>query len=199
MQPPVKPSARLAGALAKAQFELLNPEKIADRHHPLAISAEGCDLPLTPRRQRPRYRPKALGPARDCDHPDHRDRRGSGQIRLTTLLVHASGSGFLRLAGLCGQRTRPPASDGELHSPLPAATRCSRWLGSPGKTIWMRLRPGVDPHDRLAIGRAGPTSIPHGHPHTRASQMRHRSCLPTSSAFEARSSARRTERPAIGR
>ena len=29
----------IAAALAKAQAELTNPEKVADRHHPLAVPA----------------------------------------------------------------------------------------------------------------------------------------------------------------
>ena len=50
--------------------------KIPDRNHPLAVPAGGRpDLPLCLALLRPRYRPQEPGPARDCDHPDHQDRR----------------------------------------------------------------------------------------------------------------------------
>ena len=68
----------IAAALAKAQGELDQPGKVADRDHPLAVPARGRpDLPLCLAGQRARYRPQEPGPARDRHGPDHRDRPGN--------------------------------------------------------------------------------------------------------------------------
>ena len=100
----------IAAALAKAQGELTNPEKIADCHHPLAFpQGRRSDLPLRLARQRPRYRPQEPRPARDRHGADHRDRPG----HRPNPADHAAGPclrgmDLLGLAGLPDQRDRAP-------------------------------------------------------------------------------------------
>ena len=88
----------IAGALAKAQIELANPEKSltatirspfpreGDRSFRYASLANGLDLVR-----------KSLGPARDCHGADHLDRRG-GRIDPAD---HDAGA-FVRRMGLVG-------------------------------------------------------------------------------------------------
>ena len=86
----------IAAALAKAQPELTNPEKSLTATIHRHSRARRPDLSLCAPFQRARHRPQEPGPARDRDRPDHRDRRGRGLIRLTTMLAHSSGEWMSR-------------------------------------------------------------------------------------------------------
>ena len=113
----------IAVALAKAQAELVNPEKtlIAVIRSPFP-PGERQDLPLCLACQRPRHRPQDLKPAGDRYHPADPDR-----TKHRTGTSHHPARSFLgrmdlfRLAGLRQQGHRGAAPDGggaELCPPL---------------------------------------------------------------------------------
>ena len=66
----------IARALAKAQIELANPEKVADRDHPVSVPTRGRpQLPLCLTRERAGFGAQEPWSARDCDGADDLDRR----------------------------------------------------------------------------------------------------------------------------
>ena len=104
----------IAAALAKAQGELTNPEKSlvatirspfpreGDRTFRYASLASGLDIVR-----------KSLGQHEIATVQTTTIDQGSGQIRLTTLLAHASGEWISSdWPGLPGQRDGRPAPDG---------------------------------------------------------------------------------------
>ena len=112
----------IAGALAKAQIELQNPEKSltatihspfpreGDRSFRYASLSTGLDLVR-----------KSLGRHEIATVQTTSIDDGAGLIRLTTTLAHSSGEWLVfRLAGLPGQRDRGAASDGSRPHLCPA-------------------------------------------------------------------------------
>jgi hypothetical protein len=128
----------IAGALAKAQIELANPEKSltatirspfpreGDRSFRYASLSSGLDLVH-----------KSLGRHEIATVQTTSIDEGAGLIRLMTTLAHSSGewvsSGwpYVRLA------RQPPRIGWEPPSPTPADMRCSHWLELQAKTISM--------------------------------------------------------------
>ena len=117
--------AALAAALAKAQAELVNPEKSLTATIRSGRPGEGrAHLPLCVARQRARHRAQDARPARDRHRADHRDRSGgrAGQPD------HHAGPCLRRmdrlgLAGLPDRRHGEPAPHGsraDLRPPLRA-------------------------------------------------------------------------------
>ena len=69
--------ASLAAALAKAQAELVNPEKsLTATIRSDERGRTDQSVPLCPVVERPRHCAQDLGPARDCNGADDRDRSG---------------------------------------------------------------------------------------------------------------------------
>ena len=129
----------IAGALAKAQAELTNPEKSliatirspfpreSDRTFRYASLSSGLDIVR-----------KALGQARNRDRADDRDRqRGRAHSPHDGARPHLRGMGVVRLAGVPGQPIRRRRIRWAPRSPTHGATRCSRWSALPGKMISM--------------------------------------------------------------
>jgi hypothetical protein len=122
--------AALAAALAKAQAQLINPEKSLTGVIRTGRPGEGQGrtflyAPLSSGLDIVR---KTLGQHEIATVQSTAIDQPSGMVNLTTTLAHASGA--------WGRR-----------SPMHAATRCSRWLVLPVRTISMRLI--------YANGRAG--------------------------------------------
>ena len=127
----------LAAALAKAQGELVNPEKS------LAATIRGgrprparADLPLRAVVERAsRSCARSLGRARDCRRADHLHRtQAAGIINLTTVLAHASGEWIASDWPVCADhRDRRPRAASGPRSPMRAATPSSRSSGLAGE------------------------------------------------------------------
>ena len=157
--------AALASALAKAQTELVNPEKslTATIRTGRAGEAERT-FRYAPFGQRARYRSQDLGQARDRDGADHGDRccgrHGSPDHDLGPQLGRMD---RLRLAGLPDGRDRPSAAHGgraDLCPPLRAVhagrycrRRRSRRAGS------QYARPGGGSDDSACSGGCGEATV----------------------------------------
>ena len=85
--------AALASALAKAQAELVNPEKSLTATIRGGRPGEGeRSFRYAPLVERARHRAQDAGPARDRDRADHgASTSDAGLVNLTTMLAHASG------------------------------------------------------------------------------------------------------------
>src|SRR5438034_8045078 len=132
--------ATIAAALAKAQVELTNPEKSlvasirspfpreSDRTFRYASLASGLDIVR-----------KSLGQHEIATIQTTAIDNEMGQIRLTTILAHASGEWIASDWPICPiAQTNTPTSWERL-SVTPGATRCLLWSESRGRTILMRL------------------------------------------------------------
>ena len=129
----------IAGALAKAQAELTNPEKAlvgtirspfpreADRPFRYASLASGLDIVR-----------KVLGKHEIATVQTTEIDREAGLIRLTTLLAHSSGEWVSSDWPVCP--VAETAAPHKMGAALTYARRmpCSRWWGLPGRTISMR-------------------------------------------------------------
>ena len=130
----------IAAALAKAQGELTNPEKSltatirspfpreGDRTFRYASLASGLDIVR-----------KSLGQHEIATVQTTAIDQDSGQIRLTTLLAHASGEWISSDWPVCPVSETAARTGWERHSPTPGATRCSPWLALLARMISMRL------------------------------------------------------------
>ena len=203
----------IAGALAKAQAELSNPEKSLDRDHPVAVSKGGRpDVPLRLALERARYRPQGAGQARDRDRADHGDRRGGAYPADHGARPFVWGVGLVRLAGVPGQRDVGAPSDGRGPDLCHGAMRCSPWSGLPGRMTLMRRISGAAPKassdqpsppngqklNGHALSDAGPAPAA---PRRRAPPARPAKPVlrPRSVGSVAGSAGRRTLRPSIRR
>ena len=100
--------AALASALAKAQAELVNPEKSLTATIRTGRAGEGeRSFRYAPLVERPRPRAQDAGPARDRHRADDRDRQRAGMVSLTTMLAHASGEWIASDWPVCPS-PRPP-------------------------------------------------------------------------------------------
>ena len=129
--------AALASALAKAQAELINPEKSltatirtgrpgdGERSFRYAPLSSGLDIVR-----------KTLGQHEIATLQTTAIDQTAGMVNLTTTLAHASGEW---IASESVRSPKPPIpSAWAPRSPMPAAMPCSRWSASPARTIWMR-------------------------------------------------------------
>ena len=104
--------AALASALAKAQAELVNPEKSLTATIRTGRAGEGeRSFRYAPLVERPRHRAQDAGPARDRHRADHRDRPGGRDGQFD----HHAGACLgrmdrLGLAGLPDRRDRQSRS-----------------------------------------------------------------------------------------
>ena len=146
----------IAAALAKAQGELTNPEKSltatirspfpreADRTFRYASLASGLDIVR-----------KSLGQHEIATVQTTAIDQESGQIRLTTLLAHASGEWISSDWPVCPtSETAQPAPDGSGAHLCPALCACLRWSELPARTISM-LRTSWSNPRRRSRPRAG--------------------------------------------
>jgi hypothetical protein len=131
--------AALASALAKAQTELVNPERSmmatirtgpgeGERSFRYAPLSSGLDIvrKTLGRHEIAAVQITTIDPA-------------AGMVNLTTMLAHASGE--MDCLGPTGKphcRDGKPPAHGRSPYLLLAATPYSRWLGSPARTISMR-------------------------------------------------------------
>ena len=131
----------LAGALAKAQAELSNPEKSLTATLPgvfpreearsfrYASLASGLDLVR-----------KCLGQHEIATIQTTAIAKETGLIQLTTTLAHSSGEWMSSDWPVCrDQRDQLRRIAWGPPSPTPGATRCSPSSGLPARMIWMRL------------------------------------------------------------
>src|ERR1700691_2635290 len=129
----------IAAALAKAQGELSNPEKSltatirspfpreGDRTFRYASLASGLDIVR-----------KCLGQHEIATVQTTAIDQDSGQIRLTTLLAHASGEWISSDWPVCAvSEMALPHRIGAALTYARLAMRCSHWSGLQGKTILM--------------------------------------------------------------
>ena len=148
--------------LAKAQAELVNPEKSLTATIRGGRPGEGgAQLPLCAARKRARHRAQDAGPARDRNRADHRHRPG----RRHGQSDHHAGACLRRmdrlgLAGLPDRRDGQSAAHGrgaDLCAPL-RAVHAGRAL--PARTISMRPISAMRPRTGVAVGNgAGRRSI----------------------------------------
>jgi hypothetical protein len=124
----------IAGALAKAQVELLNPEKSKTATVPAPESREG--------ERTFRYAPlssgldivrKSLGWHEIATLQTTSIDNDAGLIRLTTLLAHSSGEWISSEFPVC------PVSETAAPHRLATALTYSHWSASPARTTPMRL------------------------------------------------------------
>src|SRR5437016_1159175 len=129
----------IAGALAKAQIELANPEKSltatirspfpreGDRSFRYASLSSGLDLVR-----------KSLGRHEIATVQTTSIDEAAGLIRLTTTLAHSSGEWVSSDWPVCPVSETAAHIGWEPPSPTPGAMRCSRWSGLRVRTISMR-------------------------------------------------------------
>ena len=112
----------IAGALAKAQIELTNPEKVADRDHPLAVPAgRRPDLSLRLAASGLDIVRKSLGRHEIATVQTTAIDEAAGLIRLTTVLAHASGEWISSDWPVCPvSETASAAADGSRPHLCPA-------------------------------------------------------------------------------
>ncbi len=131
--------AKLAAALAKAQGELINPEKSLTA----IIKAGGDAEPQTFR-----YAPlssgldivrKTLGRHEIAVVQTTSTDPVAGMIDLTTTLAHASGEWIASEWPVCGLTEISDRIGSGLHSRMRAAMPSSPWSELPARTIWTRL------------------------------------------------------------
>src|SRR4030088_120921 len=132
--------AALACALAKAQSELVNPEKSltatikgtrageGDRTFRYASLSSGLEIVR-----------KALGQHQIAAIQTTAIDQAAGLVNLTTMLAHASGEWIASDWPVCpiADMASPPGGGGR-RPPMPAAMPCSRWSASRGKTTLTR-------------------------------------------------------------
>jgi hypothetical protein len=131
--------AALASALAKAQAQLINPEKSltatirtgrvgeGERSFRYAPLSSGLDIVR-----------KTLGQHEIATMQTTAIDHTVGMVNLTTTLAHASGEWIASDWPVCPiAETANPQRMGAA-SPTPAVTHCSRWSASSARTIWMR-------------------------------------------------------------
>ncbi len=129
--------ASLAAALAKAQVELVNPEKSltatiqstgrADQTFRYAPLSSGLDIVR-----------KTLGQHEIATVQTTSVDQTAGTINLTTVLAHASGEWIASDWPVCAvSETATPRRMGAALT-MPAVTHCSHSLGLPARTISMR-------------------------------------------------------------
>jgi len=130
--------AALASALAKAQAELINPEKSltatirtgrpgdGERSFRYAPLSSGLDIVR-----------KTLGQHEIATLQTTAIDQTAGMVNLTTTLAHASGEWIASDWPVCAiaETANPQRA---LRSPTLAAMPCSPLLASPARTIWMR-------------------------------------------------------------
>jgi hypothetical protein len=131
----------LAGALAKAQIQLVNPEKTmlatirrdgrgaAEQIFRYAPLSSGLDIV----RKTLGQHEIATVQATDIDH-------AAGIVSVTTTLAHSRpASGSLRIGRFARLTTWRAPGGWERRSPMPGAMLFSHWLALPAKTISMLL------------------------------------------------------------
>ena len=166
----------LAAALAKAQAEIVNPEKSltatiespfpreGQRTFRYASLALGLDIVR-----------KCLGQHEIATVQSTAIDRETGLIRLTTTLVHASGEWVLRTGRFARPRRRQLPIGWARPSPMPGAMPCSPWSGSPARTISM---PPTSPlkrwFQRQKVARPSRETVPmySCHPHRQTGSRR---------------------------
>src|SRR4051794_1432025 len=131
--------AALAAALAKAQAELVNPEKSrtatirtgrpgeSERSFRYAPLSSGLDIVR-----------RTLGQHEIATLQTTAIDATAGMVNLTTTLAHASGEWIASDWPVCPVvETANPQRMGAALTYAPAATPCSRWSASPARTISM--------------------------------------------------------------
>ena len=136
MQQSSESVAALAAALAKAQAQLVNPEKSltgtirsgrpgeGDRSFRYASLSSGLDIVR-----------KTLGQHEIATVQTTAIDQAVGIVNLTTMLAHASGEWIASQWPVCPSRTLPARTGWAPPSPMPAATPCLHWSGLRARTI----------------------------------------------------------------
>ena len=165
--------AALASALAKAQAELVNPEKSltatirsgrpgeGERNFRYAPLSSGLDIVR-----------KTLGQHEIATVQTTAIDREAGLVNLTTMLAHASGEWIASDWPVCPIAEIAIPTAWAPRSPMPAATPCSRWSALPARMISTHPISVVGfplLHHRLANTRPRRgTVVPAGHHQRRA-------------------------------